>query len=396
MKPIFTLGRQKKDGTCPIYVQVIIKRERVLINTKISTSEALWDAKKNLIKGKEKEVGDNNLVIGQCFSRASGVLAKLRIANKEITTDLFKAEYERPSSGIDFLGWMDSEIKLLKSQVGPRRIIKYITIRNKLAEFRNPLTFSEIDRFFIEDYRGWCRTKKNNDISTISTNLNVIKTFTNRALRKNLIELDPFLDIRIGRAAPDRTFLTEEELRLLWLIYTGKSEMEITLKPHLRPVLRHFLFMCFTGLRISDFNLLTWDNITNNTLRLYPVKTRSKKKQMVKIPICEQGNRLISDEANNLPPASAGGKLFHPVTEQRMNSNIKDIAALAQIKKPLTNHSARHTFATLFIKKTSDVATLQRLLGHSRIEETMVYVHISEENLVLQMKKFEEGLKFES
>jgi site-specific recombinase XerD len=41
------------------------------------------------------------------------------------------------------------------------------------------------------------------------------------------------------------------------------------------------------------------------------------------------------------------------------------------------------------------VATLQRLLGHSRIEETMVYVHISEENLVEQMKRFEEGLKFE-
>jgi site-specific recombinase XerD len=118
---------------------------------------------------------------------------------------------------------------------------------------------------------------------------------------------------------------------------------------------------------------------------------------MVKIPLCEQANRLIHDErsTHELPTALSVGKLFNPVTEQRMNANIKDIAHLAGIKKPLTNHSARHTFATLFIKKTSDVATLQRLLGHSRIEETMVYVHISEENLVEQMKRFEEGLKFE-
>ena len=109
---------------------------------------------------------------------------------------------------------------------------------------------------------------------------------------------------------------------------------------------------------------------------------------MVKIPLCAQAQRLILDEGNTV------GRLFHPCTEQRMNANIKDIAAIAGIKKPLTNHSARHTFATLFIKKTSDVATLQRLLGHSRIEETMVYVHISEENLFGQMKRFEESLQF--
>ena len=165
-----------------------------------------------------------------------------------------------------------------------------------------------------------------------------------------------------------------------------KGDPEHPLKPHLVPVLRHFLFMSLTGLRISDFTSLTFDNIANETLRLYPIKTRSKKKQMVKIPLCQQALRLILDEGNTV------GRLFHPCTEQRMNTNIKSIAAAAGIKKPLTNHSARHTFATLFIKKTSDVATLQRLLGHSRIEETMVYVHITEENLILQMKRFEDAL----
>ena len=75
---------------------------------------------------------------------------------------------------------------------------------------------------------------------------------------------------------------------------------------------------------------------------------------MVKIPLCAQAYRLILDEGNT------AGRLFHPITEQRMNTNIKDIAAIAKIKKPLTNHSARHTFATLFLKKTNDVATLQK------------------------------------
>jgi integrase/recombinase XerD len=386
MRALTVLGKKKKNGLCTIYLFVYLKGERVTVNTKVAVDALNFDEASGRIRGKSTEVNDQNLIVEQCRGRINQIEIKYRLKNVVLTPEQFRNEYSHPSYDIDFLDWMKAEIKLLKNQVGERRIIKYMTILNKLKEFRDQITFSEIDRFFIEDFRGWCKTKKGNDISTISTNLNVIKVFTNRALRKNLIEADPFIDIKIGRAKPDRTFCDENELKKLWQIYLGDPEKE--LKPHLRPVLRHYLFMCMTGLRISDFTDLTFDNISNGNLRLYPIKTRSKKKQMVKIPLCEKAKRLILDEGNTV------GKLFHPCTEQRMNSNIKDIAALAEIKKPLTNHSARHTFATLFIQKTSDVATLQRLLGHSRIEETMVYVHITEENLILQMKRFEDSLQF--
>lgn len=98
--------------------------------------------------------------------------------------------------------------------------------------------------------------------------------------------------------------------------------------------------------------------------------------------------QLITDEGNK------EGLIFNPVSEQRMNKNLKILAKMVGINKPLTNHSGRHTFATLFIQKTSDVATLQRLLGHTRIDETMVYVHISETNLHHQMKSFDAELNW--
>lgn len=384
MKPITILGPKRKDGNCVVYIYVYVKGERVKVNTKVAIPPDSFNEPVGQIIGRTKDVKDQNMIIEQCRSRINQILVKYRLKNKEIDAAQFRSEYSNPSYDIDFLAWMEAEIRILKNQVGTRRIIKYTTILNKLKEFRNPISFSEIDRFFIEDFRGWCKTKKGNDISTVSTNLNVIKVFTNRAMRKDLMEADPFLDIKIGRAKPDRTYCNEDELILLSKIYKGDPEKP--LKPHLLPVLRHFLFMCFTGLRISDFTDMTFDNIANGSLRLYPIKTRSKKKQMVKIPLCPQALKLIKDEGNTT------GRLFHPVTEQRMNTNIKSIAALAGIKKPLTNHSARHTFGTLFIQKTADVATLQKLLGHSRIEETMVYVHITEENLTLQMKRFGESL----
>jgi integrase/recombinase XerD len=95
---------------------------------------------------------------------------------------------------------------------------------------------------------------------------------------------------------------------------------------------------------------------------------------------------LINDENKKTGP------LFEPISEQRMNAHLKDLAKMVGINKPLSNHSGRHTFATIFLQKTHDVATLQKLLGHSRIDETMVYVHINESDLILQMQNFQNSL----
>jgi site-specific recombinase XerD len=80
--------------------------------------------------------------------------------------------------------------------------------------------------------------------------------------------------------------------------------------------------------------------------------------------------------------------LFGTITEQKMNEYLKKIMDFAAIDKPITNHSARHTFATMFLDKTNDVATLQKLLGHTNIRETMVYVHISTKKITEQMGNF--------
>jgi site-specific recombinase XerD len=381
---LFTiLGRPQKDGSHTVYIKLYIDRERILINTKVSVSPDSWDPKKNCVKGKGKETDDDNMIISRCHSRANDILVKYRLLNKKLTPELFKKEYSHPSLDIDFLKWMENEIKLKKNEVGSRRIIKYNTILNKLKEYKAVIYFSEIDHFFIESYRGWMKSFKKNDINTVSGNLAVLKSFTNRALRKKLIEVDPFHDIRIGRGAADRVYCDEIDLKKLWNLYQTWSN---TNNSNQKKILRHFLFMCMTGLRISDFKSAEFDNIVNNMLFFYPIKTRSKKKQVVKVPLNEYAMKLIADEDRK------GGVLFNPCSEQRMNKNLKDIAKMAKVNKSLTNHSGRHTFATLFLHKTHDVATLQKLLGHTRIDETMVYVHINETDLVKQMESWTQSL----
>lgn len=76
---------------------------------------------------------------------------------------------------------------------------------------------------------------------------------------------------------------------------------------------------------------------------------------------------------------------FNLPTEKTVNIQLKEIAEVAEINKPITSHVGRHSFATLFLLKGGDVQTLMKILGHSKIDTTMVYVHIVDQEKKKQM-----------
>ena len=63
-----------------------------------------------------------------------------------------------------------------------------------------------------------------------------------------------------------------------------------------------------------------------------------------------------------------------------MNIHLKEIAKIAEIDKVITHKVGRHTFATIFLKRTKDLATLKEIMGHSDIKETLVYAHVLDES----------------
>ena len=65
--------------------------------------------------------------------------------------------------------------------------------------------------------------------------------------------------------------------------------------------------------------------------------------------------------------------------DQHMNDEIKKIMKVCSINKKVTFHVARHTFATCFLRAGGSVVKLQKLLGHASITQTMIYVHILDE-----------------
>lgn len=77
-----------------------------------------------------------------------------------------------------------------------------------------------------------------------------------------------------------------------------------------------------------------------------------------------------------------------PITRQGFNLILKKILKEKGIKGKITPHTLRHSFATHMIDNGSDIRIVQELLGHSNIETTKIYTHISREKINDDYKKF--------
>lgn len=186
------------------------------------------------------------------------------------------------------------------------------------------------------------------------------------AVADGKIDHNPFDQInasdKIQKSESTREYLTEEELIKLAKTPTEKEQT------------RHvYLFMCFCGLRISDVKALRWMDIEKDGDR-WQLRIRQQKTQApLYLPLSEQAKKFLPERGD----ATDEDLVFAGIpTEQAMNRQLKDWAKTAGIKKKVTLHTARHTFATLTLTKGGDIYTVSKLLGHADIQTTQVYAKI--------------------
>ncbi|WP_165358848.1 tyrosine-type recombinase/integrase [Spirosoma sordidisoli] len=121
-------------------------------------------------------------------------------------------------------------------------------------------------------------------------------------------------------------------------------------------------------MRISDAKAVAHDNLKGDWLVIKPHKSRRFQK-VVRIPLHPLAKTLVTTTL---------GRLFETYSDQYTNRLLAGIGEAAGVDFKITTHTARHTFDTLFIELGGDVVTLKEYIGHSKIETTMKYVHISE------------------
>jgi len=364
-----------KQGKAKLYLRVLINKSYQKINTAITVEPDNWDKKKQIIiKGERGR--ENNLLLKEIAGRASDILLKYQVLGKTITKDLFVKEFLNPSVVTDFYDFMVDQIKI-RHEITDSTKKGQLAVVGCMRKFRKTLLISEIDENYLKEYvRFWAKQRKKNN--SINRDLVVIRTYINKAIKMELISKSPFSYFRIKHEKTYPIYLTEEERNRLLDLYRRKEKT--FLPERYQTVLRQFLFSCYTGARISDLKKICFENIEGKRLVFQPKKTLNTTQTLLIIPLHKVALEMINDEN----PHGVRGIIFPKYVDQRINKYLKDIAELAKISKKVSAHVARHTFATLFLRsapRANGLLILQKLLGHSKIESTMIYAHVLSEDI---------------
>lgn len=379
MSNIISLIRKdyvNSDGRVPVYLKIYIGGRKLIINPKVYIEPKHWDnANKQVLKSCPKS-RDLNIIIDKSREKLSSIITDYRIRGKELTVELLKKEFYADGNKDDFWKWAIQEAKKRKGTISATTVKLHVYVLTRLQAAKPAVQFNQLNIQLVDELDRYFAQKRNK-VSTREAILKIFKTYVNRAISYDLIKNNPFEKFRIKRPKYNPIYLDYDQVKRLWELYDFYPEC------NLKKILRLFLFSCETGLRHGDARKVMHDNIINGILYFVPIKTRASNTQ-VRIPLTEKAKLLISHGDG------AAGKIFETFAEQVHNRYLKDIAADAEIKKNVSSHVARHTFATLFYRRTKDLLSLQRLLGHSKIDQTLVYASIDDSDLILQMKKFEE------
>lgn len=250
-------------------------------------------------------------------------------------------------------------------------IAGYRTLFRNIEKFRAGVLVADIDYSFLVSYENWMRALGIAHNTRVGR-LCFLRTIMNEAVRHKIIDSSPFAEYKIPPMTAREGFLTNTQLH--------KVE-KVDVKDKAAIIRDAFLFACYTGLRFSDLVTLRSEHIVKQWIHKKMVKTGF----MVDVPL----NDIFAGKAASI--IERYGTIERLVTKIGCNSTankrLREILQQVGITEHYTFHTARHTFATLLIQYGLAITTVQRLLGHQRIETTQIYGEITTKAISADIKR---------
>lgn len=389
----------RKDGTRSISLHSNINGEKSRIGLNIYVKPSDFDRKRQICKGKNYDY--ENTVIDTYKSTAFELFKMARANNRKLTKERFEYLITNKALSKDFISYFKEKARqeIIDKKLSDSTRKKYKTVLNLLCEFSTRIEFGEINGKWLKSWDKFLKkqiVKKGKNKgkpyahNTIVAIHSKVKKFIKLAISDlELNIINPYDTHQLKWLQGERVFLTPAELSKFVQLYDLRSELE--LPEYLKETLRMFLFMCGSGLRISDSGRLTGLHIVEDSIKIRTQKNY-KFRLASTFPLSEFSKKYLPADLDH---HNGEGKLFNYKVSQSLNKNLKVIAKYLNIKKDITSHVARHTFATSFIIAGGNLAVLKELLGHSDIKTTMIYVHITKEVERKELKLLDNFLKFD-
>lgn len=281
-----------------------------------------------------------------------------------------------------------------KREITKRTIQTYERSKTFLKRFNDEvykIDFDTINLEFYNDFVEWCESQ-NLSVNYIGKHIKTLKTFMNNALEEGVTDNASFKSKRfkVLKEPSENVYLNETELRKIWSLDLSKDERKETARDL-------FLIGAYTGLRVSDYNNLSDENITTvNDVKMIKIKTRKTKKEVAipLHPIVEQ----ILEKNDGKPPKR--------MPDQHINYKIKDVCEDAGIDEPtyitktkggkevkvkkykfelVKTHTARRSFCTNAYFSGMQPIDIMSISGHTTEKAFLTYIKRTPEQTAIKM-----------
>lgn len=392
-------SKRVKNNQTSIYARVTVNGKRVNISLKHKVNVTTWDAQRQRAKGNSEASRILNIYLNQFQAQLFQCFQNLKLRGKLITAELIKAEYlDEGNDSKSLQNLFEYHTKKTEKILASGTLRNFDVTRSYINRYLNNVLktsdvfLKELNYKFICDFanflhlywpKGHPKAMSNN---TVMKHIQRFRKIVTLGYHIEWLERDPFVRWKPIYEKRERPYLSDNEL--------SNIETYDFLIARLERVRDLFIFSCYTGIAYVDIMSLSNDNIIKGIDGNDWIFTnRQKTKSPVKVPLLAMAQILI-DKYQNHPMTQITETLFPVITNEKVNLYLKEIADACGIKKNLTFHMARHTFATtVTLSNGVPIETVSKLLGHSKIASTQIYARVVErkvsEDMELLKKKLE-------
>lgn len=368
------------SGPVFIYLRLTVNGQRAEMSTGKECLPERWNPAAGLAKGTTEEVKSLNAYISILQGKIHQYHNQLLATGEPITAETLKnkvaGKSERARSLVKIFEDHNRKIEaLVNDEFAPGTLERYKTSLKHTIDFLqwkysvSDIDIKKIDHAFITDYEFYLRSVRKCNNNTAVKYIKNFGKIIRICIANGWLDKSPFVNYKSKVKEVERTFLAEEEIQTLVLKEFATER--------LNQVKDIFLFSCLTGLAYIDVKKLTKNNITigiDGEKWIYT--NRQKTDTRSNVPLLPMAEEIIA-KYNKHPQCLNEGKLLPVLSNQKMNSYLKEIADLCGINKELTFHIARHTFATtVTLTNGVPIESVSKMLGHKNLRTTQHYAKI--------------------
>jgi len=379
---LFFVKRTKTnvDGLLPIFIRVTVNGARIEFSTKRFTTSEKWSVEGNRMKGTSAESKATNSYLdtlkAKVYDYQQQLIREDEVVNAENMRNKILGVEKRSHMLISIFQQHNEEIKaLVGREFATATYTRYETSLKHTIAFLNwkykvsDIDIRKIDHEFVTSYEFYLKSVHKCNQNTTAKYIKNFGKIVRICLANGWIERDPFINYKCKIVEVERAFLSQDEIETMFNKVLATDRLN-----HVKDI---FLFSCFTGLAYVDVKKLSRKNIgfgVDGEKWIFINRTKTDTRS--NIPLLPIASYLL-EKYEDHPQVVNQDKLLPLLSNQKMNSYLKEIADACGINKELTFHIARHTFATtVTLSNGVPIESVSKMLGHKNLKTTQHYAKI--------------------